>query len=84
VNLPTLVQLKLAARRYQDFADVVALIRANNLDEAFAEQLHTSVRQDYVECLEEKRREDEYETRQDEQMADQYPEEYTVDADDEK
>jgi hypothetical protein len=64
LNLPTLIQLKLAARRYQDFADVVALIRANQLDEAFAAGLHPSVRRDYVECLEEKRREDEYEARQ--------------------
>ncbi len=63
VNLPTLIELKLAARRYQDFADVVALIRVNNLDESFAEQLHPSVRADYIECLEEKRREDEYEAR---------------------
>jgi hypothetical protein len=63
VDLATLVQLKLAARRYQDFADVVALIRANALDESFAERLHPTVRQDYVECLEEMRREDEYEER---------------------
>jgi hypothetical protein len=63
VNLRTLIELKLAARRYQDFADVVALIRVNNLDEAFAKNLHTSVRADYIECLEEKRREDEYEVR---------------------
>jgi hypothetical protein len=60
VNLPTLIELKLAARRYQDFADVVNLIRFNELDESFAARLNRSVRQDYVECLEEKRREDEY------------------------
>jgi hypothetical protein len=65
VNLPTLIQLKLAARRYQDFADVVNLIRANQLDEAFAKSLHESLRGDYIECLEEMRREDEYEARQD-------------------
>jgi hypothetical protein len=63
VNLATLVQLKLAARRFQDFADVVHLIRANELDESFAKSLHRSVRGDYIECLEEKRREDEYEQR---------------------
>jgi hypothetical protein len=63
VNLQTLVQLKLAARRYQDFADVVSLIRAHDLDESFADRLHRSVRRDYIECLEEKRREDEYEAR---------------------
>ena len=65
VDLPTLVQLKLAARRYQDFADVVSLIRANGLDKSFQQKLHPSVRADYIECLEEKRREDEYEARQD-------------------
>jgi hypothetical protein len=63
VTLPHLVQLKLAARRYYDFGDVVFLIRVHDLDESFAEQLHPSVRRDYIECLEEKRREDEYEAR---------------------
>src|SRR5262245_54531663 len=43
IDLPTLVLLKLAARRYQDFADVVNLIRFNELDESFAEKLHPSV-----------------------------------------
>jgi len=65
VDLPTLVQLKLAARRYQDFADVVNLVRANQLDERFQDKLHPSVRADYIECLEERRREDEYEARRD-------------------
>ena len=64
LDLATLIQLKLAARRYQDFADVVSLIRVQQLDETFAERLHPSVRSDYIECLEEKRREDEYEARQ--------------------
>jgi hypothetical protein len=68
VNLPTLVQLKLAARRYQDFGDVVALIRSNNLDESFLKNLHSSLHSDFIECLEEKRREDEYEARQDRQL----------------
>jgi hypothetical protein len=48
VNLVNLVQLKLAARRYESFLDC----------------LHPSVRRDYTECLEEKRREDEFEARQ--------------------
>ncbi len=65
LNLATLVELKLAAGRHKDFGDVVELIRANNLDESFAARLHGSVHGDYVECLEEKRREDEYEARQD-------------------
>jgi len=64
VDLVTLVQLKLAARRHRDFGDVVGLIRFNDLDEAFADNLHPSVRGDYIECLEEKRREDEYEARE--------------------
>ncbi len=63
INLVTLVQLKLAARRHRDFGDVVELIRFNDLDESFADRLHESVRRDYIECLEEKRREDEYEAR---------------------
>jgi hypothetical protein len=63
LNLPTLIQLKLAARRYQDFADVVQLIGVHGLDESFAARLHSSVRGDYIECLEEKRREDQYEAR---------------------
>jgi hypothetical protein len=64
VDLVTLVQLKLAARRWRDFADVVELIRHNDLGDDFAEKLHSAVRADYVECLEEKRREDEYEARE--------------------
>jgi hypothetical protein len=63
LDLATLIELKLAARRHRDFGDVVELIRFNNLDEAFADQLHESVRGDYIECLEEKRREDLYEAR---------------------
>lgn len=64
INLPTLIQLKLAARRHQDFADVVSLIRVHNLDETYQEKLHPAVHRDYIECLDEKRREDEYEARE--------------------
>lgn len=64
VNLPTLIVLKLAAGRYKDFGDVVELIRANSLDETYLDRLHPAVRQDFIECLEEKRREDEYEARE--------------------
>lgn len=63
LDLATLVELKLAAHRYRDFGDVVELIRFNSLDESFAKKLHSSVRRDYLECLDEKRREDEYESR---------------------
>jgi len=60
LTLPQLIQLKLAARRYYDFGDVVFLIRTHNLDESFLQQLHPSVQKDFIECLEEKRREDDY------------------------
>lgn len=64
VALPTLVQLKLAAGRYQDLADVVSLIRANALDETFTRRLAPSIHVDYINCIEEMRREDLYEARQ--------------------
>jgi hypothetical protein len=64
LKLTTLIQLKLAASRHYDFGDVVFLIRAHNLDESFKHQLHATVQQDFIECLEEKRREDEYEARE--------------------
>lgn len=60
LTLPQLIQLKLAARRYSDFGDVVFLIRTKSLAESFLHQLHPSVHRDFVECLEEKRREDDY------------------------
>src|SRR5262245_230550 len=50
INLVTLIELKLAARRYYDFGDVVGLIAVHDLDESFAERLHPSVRRDYIEC----------------------------------
>jgi hypothetical protein len=62
--LHKLIELKLAALRHKDFADVVALIRAHDLDESFQPKLHPSVHRDYIDCLEEKRREDEYEARE--------------------
>lgn len=61
VNLATLIELKLAAGRHKDFGDVVELIRVHNLDESFTRAVHPSVHGDFIECLEEKRREDEYE-----------------------
>jgi hypothetical protein len=66
VSLPQLIQLKLAAGRYYDFGDVVFLIRVHNLDESFLDRIHPGVRTDFIECLEEKRREDEYQRREDE------------------
>jgi hypothetical protein len=64
LTLLQLIQLKLAARRHFDFGDVVNLIRVHDLDESYARQLHPSVQQDYIECLEEKRRDDEYKARE--------------------
>jgi len=60
ITLSQLIQLKLAAGRYYDFGDVVFLIRTHNLGESFLGQLHPSMHKDFTECLEEKRREDEY------------------------
>ena len=65
VDLPTLIQLKLAARRHYDFGDVAHLIAVHDFDESFLAKLHPSVHGDFIECLEEKRREDEYEKTQD-------------------
>ncbi len=64
VNLATLVQLKLAARRWRDFGDVVELIRIHELDESFLRKLHPAVHRDFIECLEQKKREDDYEARE--------------------
>ncbi len=64
VTLVQLIQLKLACRRYQDFGDVVHLIRVHHLDELFLDRLHPSVRSDYIECLEEHRRDEEYKARE--------------------
>lgn len=64
IDLRTLIELKLAAGRHYDFGDVVKLIAVHDLSESYLEQLDPSVRQDFIKCLEEKRREDEYEARE--------------------
>jgi len=64
LNLPALMVLKLAARRHQDFADVVNLIRAHDLDESYLTRLHPTLHGDFIECLEEKRREEDYNARE--------------------
>lgn len=63
IDLTTLIQLKLAALRPKDYADVVDLIRANDLDEAFLTRLHPTLHQDFLEGLAHVRREAEYEAR---------------------
>ena len=73
VNLANLVQLKLAARRHKDFGDVVSMIQVHNLDESFLDKLHPSLHRDFVECLEEKRREETYEAEQDRIFEEMYP-----------
>ena len=69
LTLPQLIQLNLAAGRHYDFGDVVNLIGVHNLDEAFLVRLHSSVHKDFIECLEEKRRDDQYEARQNQAIA---------------
>jgi hypothetical protein len=64
VGLEWLIQLKLGIGRFRDKGDVAALIGVHDLDESFMEKLHPSVHQDFIDCLEEKRREDEYEARE--------------------
>jgi hypothetical protein len=40
------------------------MIPLHQLDESFLKQIHAAVHGDFIECLEEKRREEEYEARQ--------------------
>jgi hypothetical protein len=63
--LPETIQVKLAAGGYYDLAEVVSLIRVLELDVSFTAQLHPWTHADFIECLEEKRREDEYQRRED-------------------
>jgi hypothetical protein len=67
-DLATLIGRNLTTRRHQNLADVVNLIRTHNLDESFMSCLHPSVHRDFIDCLEEKRRDDEFEERTDRQM----------------
>jgi hypothetical protein len=68
IDLAALIQRKLVARRHQDLADVVKLIRTHNLDESFLSRLPPPAHRDFIECLEEKRRDDEWEERTDRQL----------------
>lgn len=60
VGLLPLVELKLAAGRFNDFADIVFLIREHCLNESFAVALHPSLRPSFESCLAEHRRELEF------------------------
>jgi hypothetical protein len=68
MDLVMLIQRKLTAGRFQDYADVVNLIRDNGLNEAFQEKLPPSFRGDFLKCVEEIRREAEYQARQDQAL----------------
>lgn len=59
--LHRLIELKLVTWRFQDWGDVVNLIRVHDLDESFADRIHPLVRMAYLECLDQKRDEDRYE-----------------------
>jgi hypothetical protein len=59
-GLARLIELKLVTWRYKDWADVVELIRANGLDEGFANQLDATVRGAYLQCYDQKIEEDRY------------------------
>jgi hypothetical protein len=65
VNLNTLLSLKLAAGRYQDLADVVGLAAVNHLGHSYVRRLHESLRDRFLGCLDEIRRQEEFETRTD-------------------
>ncbi|MCH7814384.1 MAG: hypothetical protein IID40_10240, partial [Planctomycetes bacterium] len=51
VSLARLIELKLVTWRFKDWGDVVELIRANALTEAFSEQLDPTVASAYRQCL---------------------------------
>jgi len=61
IPLPRLIELKLVTWRLKDWADVVELIRRNDLDESFSEQLDPLMRMAYLECYDNKVEEDRYE-----------------------
>lgn len=61
VSLERIIELKLVTWRFKDWADVVELIRKNDLDEAFADHVHPLVRMAYLECYDQKVDEDRYE-----------------------
>lgn len=60
VALPRLIELKLVTWRLKDWADVISLIRANNLNESFADKLNPLVRMAFHECYDQMIEEDKY------------------------
>lgn len=67
VTLDRLIALKLVTWRHKDFADVISLIRANDLREDFADRLPEELRIVYVQCYDEMREEDRYDRMQSEE-----------------
>ncbi len=63
IDLVSLISMRLARGRQQDLADVIVLIRHDNLDESFAEHLDSALRDDYIHCLDERRIEEENDAR---------------------
>jgi hypothetical protein len=61
LRLPQLIQINLAEQRFAYRADVVSLIGAHQLEESFLSNLHSAVHRDYLACLEEKRRQEQFE-----------------------
>ena len=61
IDLPRLIELKLVTWRHRDWSDVIELIRANNLNEEFAQNIDPLVRMAYLECYDHKVDEDRYE-----------------------
>jgi hypothetical protein len=58
VDLVSLIEMKLQVRFHRDLADVIDLIRHNDLDESFAKRLDPRVRPFFYHCIDERRHED--------------------------
>jgi hypothetical protein len=71
VSLARLIELKLVTWRYQDWADVVSLIRLHDLDESYGDRFNALVRSAYLQCYDQKAEEDRYNP----EIHDQPPEE---------
>lgn len=59
-TLTRLVEIKLVRGRYRDWADVVELIRVNQLGQSYAEKIDPVVRSAYLQCYDQKLEEDRY------------------------
>lgn len=60
VSLERLIELKLVTWRYQDWGDVVNLIRVHELDETYGDRFNPLVRSAYLQCYDQKIEEDRY------------------------